>query len=135
MSPPDWCTADVIRPCPATAASRITPRIGVLSGCHEVPELAAGALSAANGVVPNIPPPPLAVLAKPKATGEVVRDSDDALEGNARMLEQVLGEAKAVGERTLKEQNASVSMMAPRAVLTSRQPGFIKPSSRCPSMC
>lgn len=30
---------------------------------HEVPELAAGALSAANGVVPNIPPPPLAVLA------------------------------------------------------------------------
>jgi len=36
--------------------------------------------------------PPLAVLAKPKATGEVVRDSDDALEGNARMLEQVLGD-------------------------------------------
>ncbi|MCC6917753.1 MAG: DNA translocase FtsK 4TM domain-containing protein [Alphaproteobacteria bacterium] len=36
--------------------------------------------------------PPLAVLAKPKATGEVVRDSDDALEANARMLEQVLGD-------------------------------------------
>ncbi len=30
---------------------------------HEVPELSASALSAANGVVPNIPPPPLAVVA------------------------------------------------------------------------
>ena len=30
---------------------------------HEVPELTTSALSAANGVVPNIPPPPLAVLA------------------------------------------------------------------------
>lgn len=30
---------------------------------HEVPELSTSALSAANGVVPNIPPPPLAVVA------------------------------------------------------------------------
>ncbi len=30
---------------------------------HEVPELTTSALSAANGVVPNIPPPPLAVVA------------------------------------------------------------------------
>ena len=30
---------------------------------HEVPELTSSALSAANGVVPNIPPPPLAMLA------------------------------------------------------------------------
>ena len=29
---------------------------------HEVPELTSSALSAANGVVPNIPPPPLAML-------------------------------------------------------------------------
>ncbi len=36
--------------------------------------------------------PPLAVLAKPKATGEVVRDSDEALEKNARMLESVLSD-------------------------------------------
>ncbi len=30
---------------------------------HEVPELTSSALSAANGVVPNIPPPPLAMVA------------------------------------------------------------------------
>lgn len=30
---------------------------------HDVPELTTSALSAANGVVPNIPPPPLAVVA------------------------------------------------------------------------
>ncbi|HSO35663.1 MAG TPA: DUF4339 domain-containing protein [Labilithrix sp.] len=30
---------------------------------HEVPELQSSALSAANGVVPNIPPPPLAMVA------------------------------------------------------------------------
>jgi len=41
---------------------------------HEVPELTTSALSAANGVVPNIPPPPLAVVAvqhefEAKATG------------------------------------------------------------------
>ena len=30
---------------------------------HEVPELMSSALSAANGVVPNIPPPPLAMVA------------------------------------------------------------------------
>src|SRR5436190_18321348 len=30
---------------------------------HEVPELTTSALSAANGVVPNIPPPPLAMVA------------------------------------------------------------------------
>jgi hypothetical protein len=30
---------------------------------HEVPELTTSALSAANGVIPNIPPPPLAVVA------------------------------------------------------------------------
>ncbi|MBX3186447.1 MAG: DUF4339 domain-containing protein [Labilithrix sp.] len=30
---------------------------------HEVPELASGAVAAANGVVPNIPPPPLAMVA------------------------------------------------------------------------
>ena len=30
---------------------------------HEIPELTTSALSAANGVVPNIPPPPLAVVA------------------------------------------------------------------------
>ena len=36
--------------------------------------------------------PPLNLLAKPKATGEVVRDSDDALEQNARMLESVLSD-------------------------------------------
>jgi len=30
---------------------------------HEVPELTTSALSAANGVVPNIPPPPLAMIA------------------------------------------------------------------------
>ena len=29
---------------------------------HEVPELTSSALSAANGIVPNIPPPPLAML-------------------------------------------------------------------------
>jgi S-DNA-T family DNA segregation ATPase FtsK/SpoIIIE len=36
--------------------------------------------------------PPLSLLAKPKSSGEVVRDSDDALEANARMLESVLGD-------------------------------------------
>ncbi|BCW87154.1 hypothetical protein sos41_02810 [Alphaproteobacteria bacterium SO-S41] len=36
--------------------------------------------------------PPLNVLAKPKAVGEVTRDSDDALETNARMLESVLSD-------------------------------------------
>jgi len=36
--------------------------------------------------------PPLGVLAKPKAAGEVTRDSDEALETNARMLESVLGD-------------------------------------------
>ena len=36
--------------------------------------------------------PPLSLLAKPKASGEVVRDSDDALEQNARMLESVLSD-------------------------------------------
>jgi len=36
--------------------------------------------------------PPLNLLAKPKANGEVVRDSDDALEANARMLESVLSD-------------------------------------------
>ena len=36
--------------------------------------------------------PPLGVLAKPKAVGEVTRDSDEALETNARMLESVLGD-------------------------------------------
>jgi S-DNA-T family DNA segregation ATPase FtsK/SpoIIIE len=36
--------------------------------------------------------PPLGVLAKPKTTGEVTRDSDDALETNARMLESVLSD-------------------------------------------
>jgi S-DNA-T family DNA segregation ATPase FtsK/SpoIIIE len=36
--------------------------------------------------------PPLNLLAKPKASGEVVRDSDDALEANARMLESVLSD-------------------------------------------
>ena len=30
---------------------------------HEVPELTTSALAAANGVVPNIPPPPLAIVA------------------------------------------------------------------------
>src|SRR4051812_6712156 len=30
---------------------------------HDVPELSTSAVSAANGVVPNIPPPPLAVVA------------------------------------------------------------------------
>jgi hypothetical protein len=30
---------------------------------HEVPELTSSALSAANGIVPNIPPPPLAMVA------------------------------------------------------------------------
>src|SRR6188474_3552780 len=30
---------------------------------HDVPELTSSALSAANGVVPNIPPPPLAMVA------------------------------------------------------------------------
>ena len=36
--------------------------------------------------------PPLNLLAKPKASGEVVRDSDEALEQNARMLESVLSD-------------------------------------------
>ena len=36
--------------------------------------------------------PPLGVLSKPKVTGEVMRDSDDALEANARMLESVLSD-------------------------------------------
>lgn len=36
--------------------------------------------------------PPLNLLAKPKAVGEVVRDSDEALEANARMLESVLAD-------------------------------------------
>ena len=36
--------------------------------------------------------PPLNLLAKPKASGEVVRDSDEALEQNARMLETVLSD-------------------------------------------
>lgn len=35
----------------------------VWQSAHEVPELTSSALSAANGVVPNIPPPPLAMLA------------------------------------------------------------------------
>src|SRR5947207_13287544 len=30
---------------------------------HEVPELTTTALNAANGLIPNIPPPPLAVVA------------------------------------------------------------------------
>jgi hypothetical protein len=34
----------------------------VWQSAHEVPELTSSALSAANGVVPNIPPPPLAML-------------------------------------------------------------------------
>ena len=35
----------------------------VWQSAHEVPELTSSALSAANGVVPNIPPPPLAMVA------------------------------------------------------------------------
>src|SRR4051812_19280043 len=35
----------------------------VWQSAHEVPELQSSALSAANGVVPNIPPPPLAMVA------------------------------------------------------------------------
>ena len=34
---------------------------------HEVPELTTSALSAANGVVPNIPPPPMAMVAVQRA--------------------------------------------------------------------
>jgi hypothetical protein len=35
----------------------------VWQSAHDVPELTSSALSAANGVVPNIPPPPLAMVA------------------------------------------------------------------------